>query len=291
MSIQNSSPIYLKEERVNKKKSLHSNNIGSENNETHGKIGLKHQRENSKDVEVQHTIQKKRLELAQTTLPENKSLKQQRENSKDVEVQHKIQKKRLELAHTILPENKIIFMKELQQVLIRYESPENRRMVKRELQKILATTKSSSEYKEKIEPLSSFNVPIAKLMAQRETRKQCKVTCHKYLQHNFREPNKDHMERFLRRKFVIVQQRFSTRKSAWKVNDIMYILYKKIFKHQVLSKHRFLDELRYRKLRYQTINPIIELTILCTCMFKVNKYDEKLTIQLEKLLLKRFLRM
>ena len=72
MSIQNPSPIYLKEERVNKKKSLHSNNIGSENNESHGKIGLKHQRENSKDVEVQHKIQKKRLELAHTTPPENK---------------------------------------------------------------------------------------------------------------------------------------------------------------------------------------------------------------------------
>lgn len=44
----------------------------------------------------------------------------------------------------------------------------------------------------------------------------------------------------------------------------------------MLSKNRFLDELRYWKLRYQTINPIIELTILCTCMFKVKKYEKQI---------------
>ena len=63
-------------------------------------------------------------------------------------------------------------------------------MVQRELQKILVTTKSSSECEEKIEPLSNFNVPIEKLMAQKETWKQFKVPYHKSLQNNFRETNK-----------------------------------------------------------------------------------------------------
>ena len=98
-------------------------------------------------------------------------------------------------------------------------------MVKRKLQKILATTKSSSECLEKIEPLSNFNVTIAKLMAQRGKQKKFKVPYHKSLQNNFREANKDYMERLLSRKFVIVQQRLSTKKSTWKVNDVMYILY------------------------------------------------------------------
>ena len=67
MSIKNSLPIHLKEERVNKKKSLQSNNIDSENKESYGKIGIKYQRMNSKNNEVQHKIQEKRLKLAHIT--------------------------------------------------------------------------------------------------------------------------------------------------------------------------------------------------------------------------------
>ena len=67
----------------------------------------------------------------------------------------------------------------------------------------------------------------------------------------------------------------------------MYILYQKILKHQVLSKHKFLDELRYLKLRYQKITPIIELTILFTFVFKVKKHDEHINNSIGEIIVEK----